>query len=90
MASTNYGQDVVALGVAERQAAELFEPEGRVFGFSAASLAPQSRTLSEGMLRCNCHLLEFKTQSRLPHPDKSGFAMTYDILDSGSRFACPE
>jgi len=47
------GRCVAALGAAERQTAELFDPEGRVFGYSEASMAPQQRTLSSGMLRCN-------------------------------------
>jgi len=33
------------------------QPNGRVFGCRGASLAPQSRTLSKAMPRCNCHLL---------------------------------
>lgn len=40
VASANYDRDVVALGAAERQAAELFEPEGRVFGCRGASHIP--------------------------------------------------
>lgn len=39
MASANHGRDVVALVAAERQTAELFEPNGRVFGCRGARLS---------------------------------------------------
>ena len=37
---SEYARDVVALGEMEHQAAELFEPAGRVFGCRAMSLEP--------------------------------------------------
>ncbi len=79
----------MALGAAERQTAELFEPEGRVFGCSGTSLAPQSRTLSEGTPRCSCHLLENKIATPLSvgtaRPE-GPLAMTHDMLDSRRMF----
>ncbi len=38
---SEYARNVVALGEMERGRAELFEPEGRVFGSRAMSLEPQ-------------------------------------------------
>jgi len=54
----------VALSEMEHKTDKLFEPAGRVFGRRVMSLAPQSRALSEGMPRCNCHLAEYKIAAR--------------------------
>ena len=56
----------------------------RVFGFSVASLAPQSRTLSEGMPRCNCHLAQYKIATR-PEGPLATTAISSDFLDTGLR-----